>query len=110
MATFTIRRLDDEIAEQFKQMARDHGRSTEAELRSVVEEVTRQYVEERMQEEETLGSTLLARIKQIWKESDLTEEEMAEPFSIPREPSDQRDPFAAYNEDIRNHGNDKETS
>lgn len=109
MATFTIRRLDDEIAEQFKQMARDHGRSTEAELRSVVEEVTRQYVEENSQPEET-GMSLLARMKQLWEESGLTEEEMAEPFSIPREPSDQRDPFADYPEDSQIANDDKETS
>lgn len=44
MATLTLRRLDDQVAEQFKQMAKEHGRSTEAELRSLVEDVTAGYI------------------------------------------------------------------
>lgn len=96
MATFTIRRLDDEIAEQFKQMARDHGRSTEAELRSVVEEVTRQYVEKRIRQEET-GADWFLNAHETWMDG-LNEDERNEPFVLPERNSASHDPFENWTE------------
>lgn len=44
MASITIRRLDDTVLAQLKQSAHDHGRSTEAEVRSILEDYTAGYV------------------------------------------------------------------
>ena len=87
MATFTLRKLDDEVAAQFKQMAKDHGRSTEAELRSVVEEVTRHYLEEKRKSVEAgkkeTGLDWFLRAKHILQEGLSKEDIAAEPFVIP---------------------------
>lgn len=92
MATFTLRKLDDEVAEQFKQMAKDHGRSAEAELRSVVEEVTRKYIEEKDRTAPT-GADWLADIRSIMSNNGITEDD--EPFPLPqRDFSPARPPFA----------------
>ncbi|OZG62037.1 hypothetical protein BLEM_1155 [Bifidobacterium lemurum] len=92
MATFTLRKLDDEVAEQFKQMARDHGRSAEAELRSVVEEVTRKYIEEKDRTAPT-GADWLADIRRIMSDNGITEDD--EPLPLPdRDFSQPHPPFA----------------
>ena len=44
MASITIRRLDDDVLARLKQSAHDHGRSTEAEVRSILEDYTAGYV------------------------------------------------------------------
>lgn len=44
MATLTIRKLDDEVMEQFKEIARRHNRSAEAEARSLLEEFTAEHI------------------------------------------------------------------
>lgn len=44
MASITIRRLDDDVMSRLKQSAHDHGRSTEAEVRSILEDYTAGYV------------------------------------------------------------------
>lgn len=40
MATLTIRRLDDKVIDQVKRIAKEHNRSAEAEVRSVLEDYT----------------------------------------------------------------------
>lgn len=40
MATLTIRRLDDEVVDKLKYIAKEHNRSVEAEVRSVLEDFT----------------------------------------------------------------------
>lgn len=98
MATFTLRKLDDKVAEQFKEMARDHGRSAEAELRSVVEEVIANYVEEKARSQQT-GAEILARMQRIWNDSDLTEEEKIVPLDLQGQRTSQaRDPFLPIDE------------
>lgn len=44
MGTLTIRRIDDDVLEKFKEMARHNNRSAEAEARSLLEEVTAEYM------------------------------------------------------------------
>ncbi len=44
MASITVRRLDDSVMERLKQSAQNHGRSTEAEVRSILEDYTAGYV------------------------------------------------------------------
>lgn len=40
MATLTIRRLDDEVVDRLKLIAKEHNRSVESEVRSVLEDFT----------------------------------------------------------------------
>lgn len=44
MASITVRRLDDSVMERLRQSAQSHGRSTEAEVRSILEDYTAGYV------------------------------------------------------------------
>ncbi|MGR4801011.1 DNA-binding protein [Bifidobacterium adolescentis] len=44
MASITIRRLGDDVLARLKQSAHSHGRSTEAEVRSILEDYTAGYV------------------------------------------------------------------
>lgn len=101
MATFTLRKLDDDIAEQFKQMAKDHGRSAEAELRSVVEEVTRRYVERKAQPQET-GADWFIQAHDIWMNG-LDENDKDAPFVLPERDATSRDPFQGWNEEDWRH-------
>ncbi|MBM6699235.1 hypothetical protein H7U32_02600 [Bifidobacterium pullorum subsp. saeculare] len=52
MGTLTIRRLDDQIIERLKDEARAHGRSMEAEVRSILEGHTAAFI---AHEEMTVG-------------------------------------------------------
>jgi hypothetical protein len=41
MATLTIRNVDDQVREQIRLQAAEHGRSMEAELRAILEDIAR---------------------------------------------------------------------
>ena len=94
MATFTLRRLDDEVAEQFKQMAKDHGRSAEAELRSVVEEATKQYIEQKAEKTKT-NRDFIEQLHSILRANGITEDD--EPFQTPlRDMPERPSPFEQF--------------
>jgi len=59
MAAVTIRNLSDETHRALKQRAAKHGRSTEAEIRSILEEAV--MPKERLK----LGSAIVARMQEI---------------------------------------------
>ena len=59
MAAVTIRNLPDETHRALKQRATEHGRSTEAEIRSILEAAV--HPKERLK----LGSAIVARVRQI---------------------------------------------
>lgn len=59
MAAVTIRNLPDETHRALKQRAAKHGRSTEAEIRSILEAAV--HPEERLK----LGSAIVARVREI---------------------------------------------
>ncbi|CAN7194616.1 FitA-like ribbon-helix-helix domain-containing protein [Rhizobium sp. LjRoot254] len=59
MAAVTIRNLPDETHRALKQRATAHGRSTEAEIRSILEAAV--HPKERLK----LGSAIVARVREI---------------------------------------------
>ena len=59
MAAVTIRNLPDETHRALKQRAAKHGRSTEAEIRSILEEAVQP--KERLK----LGSAIVARVREV---------------------------------------------
>jgi antitoxin FitA len=59
MAAVTIRNLPDETHRALKQRAAKHGRSTEAEIRSILEAAV--HPKERLK----LGSAIVARVREI---------------------------------------------
>lgn len=61
MATLTIRKLDDEVMEQFKEIARRHNRSAEAEARSLLEEFTAEHIARRIM----TSTDLVAQMQQL---------------------------------------------
>lgn len=59
MAAVTIRNLPEETHRALKQRAAKHGRSTEAEIRSILEEAVQP--KERLK----LGSAIVARVREV---------------------------------------------
>ena len=59
MAAVTIRNLSEETHRALKQRAAEHGRSTEAEIRSILEEAVRQ------DENFKLGTYLAERVREF---------------------------------------------
>ena len=74
MATLTLRRLDDQVAKQFKQMAKEHGSSTEAELRSLVEDVTAGYIAHKA----VTGGDLVRALRETLHEDEESEQAQAD--------------------------------
>lgn len=59
MAAVTIRNLDDDAHRALKKRAAEHGRSTEAEMRSILEDAVQP------KEQLRLGSAIVARVREI---------------------------------------------
>lgn len=89
MATLTIRRLDDEVVDKLKYIAKEHNRSAEAEVRSILEDYTAGLLVQR--EIETTG--FYAQLREFMKHEGIegfTEDE----FHIPDRAADvQRPPI-----------------
>ncbi len=76
MAQLVVRRLDDEVKERLRARARKHGRSLEAEARTILEDAAGGALKqgERRSKEKGFGTLMHERFKRIG----LTEEEYAQ--------------------------------
>ncbi|MBW3087471.1 DNA-binding protein [Bifidobacterium sp. 82T24] len=78
MGTMTIRRLDDDVIEQFKTVAKANNRSAEAEARSLIED----YIAGRLVQRDMEDTNFYDRVRSFMGQHDIegfTEEE----FSVP---------------------------
>jgi antitoxin FitA len=69
MAQILIRQLDDDLKAKLQQRAREHGHSTEQEVRDILRNAVRSYEKAPAQ----LGSHIAARFAGIGLEKDITE-------------------------------------
>jgi antitoxin FitA len=69
MAQLVVRNLDDDVKATLQQRARQHGRSTEEEVR----EILRNAVRDELQKSEPLGKRLRALFDDIGLEQDIPE-------------------------------------
>ena len=69
MAQILIRQLDDEVKARLQKRARDHGRSTEEEVR----EILRNAVRDQDQPPAELGSRIAARFSKVGLSDDIAE-------------------------------------